>query len=226
MAQRKKTATVQLKVRMKEALRARIEKAAKAGSVSMNAEILERLERSFETENQYGGPLATVLVDRIGRAMAAVGECDGFYAFNKTGHEREWLNYQIPYARAAAAAVAILDINRPKIDGAVPSRTAAEGIKRTAAEVIERSAVEVERLGEIAAAEGSAPSTTARSSSMEAAAMWDRAVRKTNVRYGFAPAAEAFTPQELTEKIQRAYADLGALLAALGTPNREGKTDE
>ncbi len=83
----------------------------------------------------------------------------------------------------------------------------------------------MERQGEIAAAEAPAPSTT-RSSSMEAAAIWDRAVRKTNVRYGFAPAAEAFTPQELTEKIQRAYADLGALLAALGTPNREGKTDE
>ncbi len=226
MARRAKTSRPQVGLRVSEDMRVRLEKAAKKSGRSINSEILERLEESFETETQYGGPLATVLIDRIGRAMAAVGECDGFYTFNRTGHGREWLSYQIPYARAAAAAVAILEINRPKVDGAVPSRTAAEGIKRTAAEVIEQSAVEVERQGEIAAAEAPAPSTTARSSSMEAAAMWDRAVRKTNVRYGFAPAAEAFTPQELTEKIQRAYADLGALLAALGTPNREGKTDE
>ena len=226
MARRTKTSRPQVGLRVSEDMRVRLEKAAKKSGRSINSEILERLEESFETETQYGGPLATVLIDRIGRAMAAVGECDGFYTFNKTGHGREWLSYQIPYARAAAAAVAILEINWPKVDGAVPSRTAAEGIKRTAAEVIERSAVEVERLGEIAAAEGSAPSTTARSSSMEAAAMWDRAIRKSDVRYGFAPAVEASEPQKLNEKIQRVYADLAELFAFLETRDREEKTDE
>ena len=221
MAKRGKSARAQVPLRIPEALRARIEKAAKAGSVSMNAEILERLAGSFEIENEYGGPLATALVKRMGRAMAAVGECDGYYTFDRTGHGREWLHYVTPYDRAFEVAVAILEVNRPKVDGAMPSRTAAKVIERRAAEAVERSDAEVARLSEIAAAEGSAPSTTARSSSMEAAAMWDRAVRKTNVRYGFAPAAEASTPQELTEKIQRVYADLAELFAVLERRDRE-----
>jgi Arc-like DNA binding domain len=48
MADRDQATTVQLKVRMKEPLRADLEKAAHRRGVSMNAEIVRRLERSFE----------------------------------------------------------------------------------------------------------------------------------------------------------------------------------
>ncbi len=215
MAKRGKSARAQLPLRISEALRARIEKAAKAGSVSMNTAIVERLEQSFQTKRRFGGPRATLLGEEVGSLMAKVGECGGYYTYGKIGHGREWLDFTVPYDRAVAAVLDILEINRPAVDGAVPRRNAAEAIKRTAAEVIERSSIEVERLGQIAAAEGSAPSS-----------MWDHANRKIAVLHGLAPSTEASTPQELTEKIQRAYADLGALLAALGTPNREGKTDE
>ncbi len=49
---RKKTQRVQINVRMREELRARIEKAAKARGVSLNTETLSRLERSFEIEGE------------------------------------------------------------------------------------------------------------------------------------------------------------------------------
>lgn len=56
---RKKSDTVQLKVRMKEPLRARLEKAAKARGVSLNTEAVERMERSFQREEtkfeEFGG---------------------------------------------------------------------------------------------------------------------------------------------------------------------------
>ncbi len=51
MAMRPKSATVQLKVRLKEPLRARIEVAAKGNGVSMNAEIGDRLRGSFDRED-------------------------------------------------------------------------------------------------------------------------------------------------------------------------------
>jgi hypothetical protein len=48
MADRDEAATAQLKVRMKEPLRALLEESARHRGASMNAEIVRRLERSFE----------------------------------------------------------------------------------------------------------------------------------------------------------------------------------
>jgi hypothetical protein len=47
---RKKSATVDLKLRMKEPLRAKIAATAKKNGVSMNSEIVERVERSFQKD--------------------------------------------------------------------------------------------------------------------------------------------------------------------------------
>jgi hypothetical protein len=47
---RKSTAYVQFKARMQERLRAKLEHAAKQHGVSINAEIIDRLERSFDRE--------------------------------------------------------------------------------------------------------------------------------------------------------------------------------
>ena len=56
MAKRGKSPRAQVPLRIPEALRARLEKAAKAGNKSMNAEILERLEQSFQFDIRIGGP--------------------------------------------------------------------------------------------------------------------------------------------------------------------------
>ena len=47
---RKKSETIQLKVRMKEPLRAKIEAAAKSRGISLNTEAVHRLHESFEKE--------------------------------------------------------------------------------------------------------------------------------------------------------------------------------
>jgi hypothetical protein len=52
MVDRDETANAQLKVRMKEPLRAALEKAAQERGVSLNAEIVHRLERSFDLEQR------------------------------------------------------------------------------------------------------------------------------------------------------------------------------
>jgi non-homologous end joining protein Ku len=49
---RKPTETVQLKLRFPERLRRRIEQAAERNRHSMNAEIVERLEQSFQKEDE------------------------------------------------------------------------------------------------------------------------------------------------------------------------------
>ena len=50
MAKRARSDTVQLKVRMKESLRSSIETSAKKSGHSLNAEIVRRIESSFESE--------------------------------------------------------------------------------------------------------------------------------------------------------------------------------
>jgi hypothetical protein len=49
---RKPSDTVQLKLRFPEALRRRLERAAKASDQSMNAEIIHRLEKSFRRQDE------------------------------------------------------------------------------------------------------------------------------------------------------------------------------
>jgi hypothetical protein len=62
MAARKPTAIVGLKVRLREPLRKKLEIAAKKKGVSLNAELVARLEESFLGEG---------LLDRMEKALAA-----------------------------------------------------------------------------------------------------------------------------------------------------------
>ena len=52
MVKRARSDTVQLKVRMKESLRSNIETSARKGGHSLNAEIVRRVESSFESEKR------------------------------------------------------------------------------------------------------------------------------------------------------------------------------
>ncbi|MGI8852330.1 MAG: Arc family DNA-binding protein [Methyloceanibacter sp.] len=62
MAARKQTAIVGLKVRLREPLRKKLEVAAKKKGVSLNAELVARLEESFLGEG---------LLDRMEKILAA-----------------------------------------------------------------------------------------------------------------------------------------------------------
>jgi Arc-like DNA binding domain len=65
-------AQAQFKLRMPEALRASLEEAARPRGVSVNAEIVQRLERSFAEEQGFGGPemrrLAYLMIVAFARA--------------------------------------------------------------------------------------------------------------------------------------------------------------
>jgi hypothetical protein len=56
MVRRQKTDRVQLPIRLRESLRADLEKAAKQAKHSLNAEVVDRLERSVRDELVFGGP--------------------------------------------------------------------------------------------------------------------------------------------------------------------------
>jgi hypothetical protein len=75
MAKRSKTATADLGLRVKETLRSQIERAAKANGVSMNAEIVDRLERSFRPEGN--SLLSAIIRHAIGSDPKYVPPVDG-----------------------------------------------------------------------------------------------------------------------------------------------------
>ena len=123
MAKRKKTATVQLKVRMKEPLRGQLEKAAKARGVSLNSEAVDRLDRSFHNqalvnevlEAMFGKPLAATLLT-IGRAMDNPGR---MRAFNETGTlegSSAWFDHPAGFDQAVQAVTHLLERLRPSGD--------------------------------------------------------------------------------------------------------------
>lgn len=82
---RKQSATVDIKIRMKEPLRAEIERAAKRRGVSMNTEMVDRLEQAYRAEEALGGPRTAALL----RALAEIGKFEG-------GEGDTWLdNYML-----------------------------------------------------------------------------------------------------------------------------------
>src|SRR5690348_12582931 len=60
--------TAEIKIRMKEPLRAQIERAAEIRGVSMNAEMIARLEHSYRTDESLGA----ALVFAYGKETAAL----------------------------------------------------------------------------------------------------------------------------------------------------------
>ena len=105
MARRAQSDTVQLKTRMKEPLRAKLEAAAEEKGISLNAEAVQRLERSFFDENtaQYllGFAAHSMMALRcLGDAVAKIEGETG-----RTWHE-DWDTRQ----RVKAAFESILEV--------------------------------------------------------------------------------------------------------------------
>ncbi|HEX3860462.1 MAG TPA: Arc family DNA-binding protein [Stellaceae bacterium] len=108
---REASATVDIKIRMKEPLRAQIEIAAKSLGTSMNAEMVDRLEQSFP-ELTYPPEIAA-LAELIARAMTETGNAiEGLNHI--AGHGRKsWLDDPYAYDQAIMAAVRVLTLSKP-----------------------------------------------------------------------------------------------------------------
>jgi hypothetical protein len=133
MAEREKYAVVELKVRVKEPLRDRIEAAARDRGVSMNAEVISRLEKSFALENDvadaFGGKQLFSFMQSISAAMRQAGEI----ATKSTDFDHivtcpPWLTEPHAFDHAAKAGRMVIEAFRPPADAspspAFPARSA------------------------------------------------------------------------------------------------------
>lgn len=111
---------VQLKLRMKEPLRAAIERSAEERGVSMNADVIDRLERSFDRERMvehlFGGPEVFGIAQIIARAMHERLRDVGLRKRRALEVPTAWLMDPYAYDQAVTAAYAVLERLRP-LDG-------------------------------------------------------------------------------------------------------------
>ena len=102
---RKETATVDLKLRLKEPLRAQIEAAASARGVSLNAEMVSRLYRSFESEEDvFGGRHIYAFMKLLASAVS----------FIESQRDRKWHEDAATYREVAATLPKLLASFEPK----------------------------------------------------------------------------------------------------------------
>jgi len=124
---RKDSATVDIKIRMKEPLRRKIEKSADHRGVSMNAEMVDRLEHSFVADDYleqandrtYGRWLAGALM-LIGRVMKDAGTLAGFSAERNLAGVNDWMSSPYAFDQAVRAALLALEGLRPDGDPRPP----------------------------------------------------------------------------------------------------------
>jgi hypothetical protein len=112
---RKAAVTVDIKIRMREPLRAEIERAAKEKNISMNAEMVTRLGRSFDYERALSGAMDLAYGPRLAVLLAAMGR-----AMNETGRLAEfptdWMSVPALFNEAVGAADEVLESFRPAGD--------------------------------------------------------------------------------------------------------------
>lgn len=127
MAKRKSTDQVQLNVRMREGLRAKLEQSAKKNYESLNREVVDRLERSFDRQDllvealsmTYGKRLAGILMI-VGRAMEETGRQAAF-ATDLRRSSDGWMEVPFAYREAVTTAALVLNAFRPPGEVTGPS---------------------------------------------------------------------------------------------------------
>lgn len=121
MPRREQSETVQVGLRMKEPLRLALEKASRNRGVSMNAEIVARLERSFEhdqrIEDVFGSADLFGLMKAVASVMDFVGRSAGTIGGAGYGPAWErsygWIDHPYAYDQAFRAACRVLEAVRP-----------------------------------------------------------------------------------------------------------------
>jgi hypothetical protein len=125
-SRRERTALVQLKTRMRESLRSRLEVAAKAHGTSINAEIVDCIERTFARLDllsdvltlAYGRKMAGILM-MLGSAMPRAG-IYGLWSHTDPLRDNNdlnsWTDDPTAFDQAILAAVTVLDALRPTGD--------------------------------------------------------------------------------------------------------------
>lgn len=124
---------------MKESLRARLEEAATKRAGSINSEILDRLDRSFDRQDllseilttAYGSKEVAGLVMLLGEALHRSGEfCRMIGRLSEANAEGSgaWMTDPYAFDQAAQAALSVLEAVRPSGDTRTPA--GAQRLKR------------------------------------------------------------------------------------------------
>ena len=115
----------QVKVRLTDNLRAVVQAAAASRGVSMNSEIVERLQRSLERETGSGdvfdNPLTAAIAKLIAAAMHETGRAAGFAATSSLEGSVDWFANPYAYDQAVRAANRVLEMLRPEGEIKPPS---------------------------------------------------------------------------------------------------------
>lgn len=124
MAKREQSDTVQLNLRIKEPIRQKIEESAREHGVSMNAEMVDRLEKSFELqrniEDIFGSSQIFGIMKIIASTMNEIGK-HGYYLSNRKLDDGDrWLRDPFAYDEALGAVTTVLEALRPKGEVVAP----------------------------------------------------------------------------------------------------------
>jgi hypothetical protein len=141
MADHGKVGVADIKIRVKEPLRARVEAAARERGVSMNAELISRLEKSFAQDDQLADTLGSkdvvTFMQSIAAAMRKAGE---IAAASKRPRilvtNPPWLSEPYAFEQAVKAANGVIEAFRPPGDPSPPS-TPAHGSEAEASSIPE-----------------------------------------------------------------------------------------
>ena len=117
---RDETAIVQLQVRLREDLRRALEQSAKTRRVSLNQEIVDRLEHTRDRKGLFREILELSYGPRLGGLLMvlAVGMMGAGHreAARQAGwplHDPDWLNNPVAFEAAASVAISLLLAFRP-----------------------------------------------------------------------------------------------------------------
>lgn len=120
---------VGLQLRFREELRLRLADAARANARSLNAEIVDRLEKSIEQEDRAFGPQTFALLQSIADELNRIGHVTGKNWFDdaETNRASSLVVRDIvlaQYLPKASSLEALVDLNRKKL----PKRERAEAL--------------------------------------------------------------------------------------------------
>jgi hypothetical protein len=140
MVEREKTATAEIKIRVKEPLRARVAAAARERGVSMNAEFADRLERSFVQDeglaDAFGSRDLYAFMRAIAAAMTHAGEIAALVKPRpSTDDSLSWLTEPYAFDQAAKAAGCVIEAFRPPGDCSPPPIPSAHAKEAEATEL-------------------------------------------------------------------------------------------
>lgn len=108
MVQRKKSATVDVGLRVKEPMRAALDRSAKKRGISLNAEIVDRLERSLHEDQNLSGPKAARIAHMMSSMFGYTGSVEARARFGHAWNDDRWVDDPDCYTRAAAGVVSTL----------------------------------------------------------------------------------------------------------------------